>query len=144
MKKYLLVLILVAAGLLLFVLGGSAGIIYTQKGPQETKTVTVNSLSSGVISSIVAYGQITNISGRNITLNNSGSNLVIPIATDAQIYAFATPTGKTAATTAPVQQVVTFGDIKIWDKANVAVRLLPTGQLEGSSVIILPSAAQTK
>jgi len=135
-KKQLVFLIVI--GVLLFVLGGVLGVAYdTNKTPQQTKVKTVNSLSSKVVSSIVAYGQVVSIEGKNITLNNLGDNLVISIADNAKIYSLTIPSGAKA----PVQSIGEFGDIKQGDSVNVNLKLLTDGQLEGSSVVILPPTA---
>lgn len=127
--------ILIIAGIVLVLLGGVAGVIFQAKflSPQSK---SMNALSSKVISSIVAYGQVKNINGKNVTLSNLGDNLLISIADNAQVYSFTTPPGS-AKNTAPVQQTGKFDDLKVGDNVNVAVKLLPTGQLEGVSVIIL-------
>lgn len=144
MDKKTQIIILVVAGIFLFLLGGALGVIYSKIGPQAAKVEAGNNLSSGVISSISAFGQVKNISGRNLTLNNLGDDLVIPISDTAQIYAFVTPAAAQNSKTAPVpvQQLVKFEDIKMWDRVNVAVKLLPTGQLQGSAVIILPTQSK--
>jgi hypothetical protein len=134
--------ILIIAGVLLLLLGAGVGALLSRASLQQTKVNAVNSLASRVISSIVAYGQVKNINGRNITLSNLGDDLTITVADSAQIYSFVTPSttdkNKTA-TTAPVQQTVGFGNVKVGDNINMTIRLLPTGQLEGASVIILPA-----
>lgn len=139
-KKQLAILIIV--GVLVFLVGGGLGIISVQpKGFQKTKIEATNKLASRVISSIVAYGQIENIDGRNLTLSNFGDNLSILILDNAQVYSFTTPSVKNAT---PSQQTVKFENIKIGDKVNVAVKLLPNGQMQGSSVIILPLPTSNK
>ena len=139
-KKQLIILIIV--GVVLFLLGGAVGIIAIQGGAQQGKIKMANSLSSKVVSSIVAYGQVKSIDARNLTLANLGDSLTVPVASTAQIYAFITPatTGKSKTTSAPIQQTVSFQNIKVGDNVNVTIRLLATGQLEGSSVIILPAS----
>ncbi|MGD0576647.1 MAG: hypothetical protein ABSA74_01050 [Candidatus Staskawiczbacteria bacterium] len=139
-KSKLVILIIV--GVALFLIGGGLGIVSTQKGSQRTKIEATNSLSSKVVSSIIAYGQVKNIDGRNITLSNLDDNLTISIADNAQVYSFTTPVAGKNGGTAPVQQTVKFENIKIGDNVNVAIKLLPSGQLEGSSVIILPLPVQ--
>jgi hypothetical protein len=132
--------ILIVAGVLIFLIGGGLGIFLIQGSSGRAKVEMANNLSSKVISSIIAYGQVKNINGRNITLSNLGDNLSILIANDAQVYAFVVPTDAGENTTAsPVQQTVNFETIKIGDNVNVAVKILPNGQVQGTSVIILPN-----
>jgi hypothetical protein len=135
-KKQLVFLIVI--GVLLFVLGGALGVAYDMnKTPQQIKVKTVNSLSSKVVSSIVAYGRISHIDGRIITLNNFGEDLVVSIPDNAKIYSFTIPSG----TKTPVQQAATFGSVQLNQNVNVNLKLLPSGQFEGSSIIILPQSA---
>lgn len=135
--------ILIVAGILIFLVGVGLGItLQNSNKAQARKVQAVNNLVSKVVSSIVAYGQVENIDGRNITLSNLGDNLVISIADNAQVYSFTTPVAGKNGATAPVQQTVKFEDIKIGDNVNVAVKLSPSGQMQGSSVIILPMSAK--
>lgn len=134
-KKQLIILI--SAGVLIFLIAGALGFVLGMPhGPQKAKIETATNLSSKVISSMVAYGQVKNIDGRNITLNNLGDDLTISISNTAQVYSFSVPEGATA----PVQKTIKFEDIKVGDKINATIKTLPNGQLEGESVIILPVA----
>ena len=138
--------VLIIAGVLIFLVGGGLGIVFMQRGSQQIKIETASSLASKVVTSMVAYGKVENIDGKNITLSNLGDNLTISMADNAQVYSFTTPTttdknGKVTTGT-PIQQTVKFGDIKIGDNVNVAIKLLPNGQMQGSSVIILPAISK--
>ena len=108
MEKNKQLVILIIIGVFLFLLGGVIGIAYdSQTGPQQVKVKTVNSLTSKVVSSITAYGKITNINGKNLTLNNLGDNLVFLIADNAQIYSFTIPAvANKNNTIVPVQKLV--------------------------------------
>jgi hypothetical protein len=131
--------ILVSAAVVLFLVGFALGyLLHPQKAADKVKIQAATNLSSKVVSSVVAYGQVKSISGRNITLSNLGDSLTILVAADAPIYSFIVKDKATA----PVQQKVSFGSIKIGDSVNVAVKTLSSGQLEGSSVIILPVPAK--
>lgn len=127
--------ILIVSGVLLFAIGADLGIFFGGRlGPEKTKIKAANNLSSKVVSSMTAFGQVKNIDGRNITLSNLGDDLTISVAGNAQVFSFSTPAGASA----PVQKTIKFEDIKTGDKVNVTLKTLPTGQLEGLSVIILP------
>jgi hypothetical protein len=129
--------ILITSGIVIFLIGGISGIFLAGTvGPQKAKIETANNLSSKVVSSMVAYGQVKSISGKNITLSNLGDTLAIPIAGNAQLYSFST----VSSTGVPVQQTIKFEEIKIGDKVNIAVKLLPDGKIQGTSVIVLPIA----
>lgn len=131
-KKFLVILIAVAV--LFFIIGGALGFFYqAQKiASQPDNTVKINAvktLSSRVIPSITAYGAISNISGRNLTLTFGGESLTVKIKDDAQIFLPSTATAS--------QQTARFADIKKGDNASVNLKLLPDGQIEGDVVIIL-------
>lgn len=138
------IILLVVA--ILFVLIAGAGIVIFYQSqlavsPQsqvssaqvDKMSAVIQLLSSKTIPSIVAYGQVTKINGKNITLTNSGDSLNVKIRDDAQIYSF------TQSATAPVQQKAAFQDIKTGVNINISLKLLPDATLEGVSVIILPS-----
>ena len=144
-----LIILSVIAGVVIFVLGGGLGVFYqTQKGLLQTEKVqtkvqtmetVIKSLSSKVIPSIIAYGEVTNIEGRNITLSYGGESLTIKIKDDSQIFSFVkTASLKKGEPAVTSQQKVDFKTIKKGDNLNISVKLLPDGQLESQSVIILP------
>lgn len=126
-----LVVLLVVA-VLFFLIGGAVGMFFqAQKdGPQLTKAGAFDVLSSKVVASVVAYGKVTAISGRSLTLSFNGSEMVVPVAENAPIYAF--PQGSTT------QQKAAFADIKAGNNVNVNLRVSPNGAIEGQTVIVLP------
>lgn len=127
-KNQLVIFIVVA--IVLFLLGGILGFVLQKtSGTQPAKNQAVNSLSSKVVSSIMAYGKVTSITGRNITLTYLGDTLSIPIVSGASVFSFVKS----------VQQTVAFESIKIGDNLNVSINLLPTGQLEGYRIVVQPA-----
>ncbi len=145
-----LAFLLVIAGVIIFVLGGGAGVFYqTQQSqlgiigaPQNSAAETaLKSLSSKVIPSIVAFGEVSNISGKNITLKNAGESLTIKIDDNAQISSFNAAPAK--GTTAPTQAKAEFKDIKIGNTLSINLRLLSSGTLKGMSVVIVNSLPNT-
>lgn len=142
-KKNLTVLVIVA--ILFFVVGGGLGIAYQIKKdsltPKEKVQVeSANKLSSKVIPSITAFGEVSNITGKNITLTFGGDSLVIKIRDDAQIYLPATnSTDKNGKAVALPQRAAKFSDIKTGDSLSINLKLLPDGQIEGQMVIIINS-----
>ena len=133
------IITLIIVGVVLFVAGGVVGIFYQiqKDAPQALKAETTNSLASAVIPSIVAYGNVTRIEGRNITLSNSGDSLAVDVKDGAQVISFTNGAG---SATGPVQQVASFNDVKVGSTINISVKVLPDGQLRGETIIILPSA----
>jgi|GEM_PF-1459832 hypothetical protein len=135
-------------GILAFIAGASWGMLFqNQKSvalPQvqnQAMSETVKALSSNVVPSIAAYGIITNISGRNITLTAQHDSMTVPINQDAQIYSFvpdasAAPSAKNTSSS----RQIALSDIKKGDNASINIKVLGNGQLSGTSVIILPPA----
>ena len=91
--------------------------------------------SSKIVPSIVAYGTVTNISGRDIELSDGEDNLVVSMKDGAKISLVSAPTTGVAG-----QNNVDFSAIKIGDKLNISLIILADGRAEGSSVIIYPPA----
>jgi hypothetical protein len=124
---------LVAVAVLLIV-GLGVGVVYqAQKDmPQFNKMSAVfKTMTSKTIPSIVAYGQVANIQGRDVTLSFSGDNTTINIKPDATVYSFASKTN--------TRQQIAFSDIKKGDTINVSVKISPDGQLQGDMIIVLPA-----
>ena len=133
MNKAILV-VFVIIGIIIFAVGVTLGIFYQiqKDAPELLKAAALEKLSSAVVPSIVAYGQVTSISGSEITLSNAGDSLTIFIASDANVSSFSTNQGS------PLEQKVGFAEIKTGDYVNISVKLSSDGQMEGDVVIILP------
>lgn len=81
-----------------------------------------------------SVGDITEISGRTLTLNYEDDVLLIPIADDALIRnLFINEETKKGEA-----QEIDFEDIKIGDKVSILVGIKPDGRLEGTDVSIFP------
>src|SRR3989339_1252658 len=142
MDKKFSALIIVSAFAFL-VVGLGVGVVYQKQADasqveKSPKTKAINILSSKIIPSITAFGEVTKIDGKNITLSFGGDNLTVKINDDAQIYFPARDTkdenGKPI--TAP-QKIVKFSDIKIRDDASINVKLLTDVKMEGQLVVVL-------
>jgi len=135
------VIILITAVLVSLVLGAGLGIFYQMQkdSPKiqagEKMSETIKNLSSGMVPSIVAYGEVSAINGKNITLGYSGKSMQIEISKTAKIYS-AVPNTETKTTALPT---VKFSDIKIGDRLNITMTVSQEGQLQGQSVIIIGS-----
>lgn len=134
--------IVLITGLLCLVLGGGIGFLYKtlQISPQMKKTTAIiEALSSKTVLSTVAYGQVSNIEGKDITLSYNGDSIKISMTGNSPVYSFANDsTGK------PVQKKVDLKEIKIGDNLNITIKLLPDGQIQGQSVLILLSKPSSK
>ena len=140
-KNLIIALALLIVG---FILGGALGFMLQlpkdslQPGNNAAKMeAVVKSLSSNVVPSIVAFGEVSKIGGRNITLTYNEASITIAIKDDAQIYSFSSSGSQSGAAK---QTSALFKDIKNGDRVSVNLRVLPDGQLQGYSVIVLNSA----
>lgn len=139
--------IVIVVAVIFLVVGGAVGM--TLQSSKDATAVAgyaklqpaVEALSSKVVPSIIAYGQVTNIEGKNLTLSYSGQTLVVAVAQNANIYSFVAPAAGSKVTT-PTQRKATFAEIKKGDNLNISLKLSSDGKLEGQSVIILMSTAK--
>jgi len=143
MKKNILIVIAVIGGLILLVIGFSLGLSLGQKGAQETKVEKplTDLLESEVISSLntVASGEVTEISGQNLTLSKEGDTLTILIREDASINRLLPPEEETAGVPQPMMvKEIEFGEIKTGDRVDITCELKADGSLEGTDVTVSP------
>jgi len=131
-----------------FILGCGAGIFYQSKKDasqfdtlqsgniqsQNTQSV-IKDLSSKVVLSSTAYGQVSSINGRDITLTYEKDSLKIKVKDDVIIYA---PTKENFSGVGDQPQVQ-FENIKEGDNLNVSFKLLSNGTLEGQVITIIPN-----
>lgn len=118
-----------------FALGGGLGIFYqSQKGGggEGVSANILKNLNSKAVPSIIAYGQVTKIEGRNVTLSFNGDSVTVKVSDSASINSFVKDSA--GATT---QQKKDFSQIKNGDTLSINVKLLSDGNLQGESVIIL-------
>ena len=128
---------LIIGGIALLVIGGLAGfLIQAQKvAPQLEVGPKLTELSkSKIVPSIMAIGEVTNISDRTITLTSQEESLTIPIAKDAKITSFVFSAEEPSF--APQQKTINFEDIKVGNRANISLRILPDGEFEGVSIVV--------
>lgn len=148
-KNLIIVIVLIVVGLGLLAGGYFGGILYQQEKNKpeleklerlEKAEKTVKAVSSKVVASVVAFGEVTKISNKTITLTYGGESLEIRVKEDAQIYSFEALTPpKQGITAMPEQKKAEFSDIKVGSQVNAIIKILQDGQIEGLSVIIFPS-----
>jgi len=138
------VIVLIVLAIVVFVFGvGLGSTVSKPKTGTGQSSQIVKDLSSKVIPSVSAYGTITNLSGRNITLSYQGDSIMIPITADAKIFSFiTTPVTKTTTASQTIGKPITFSDLKIGNTASITIKILPSDNIEGNSVVVLP-AVQT-
>lgn len=138
-----LIIILVIGAFIIFILGGGTGIFYqTQKyAPQIEKLqileTTAKALSSPVVFDITALGKVTNIDGRNITLNRNNQELTIKIKEDAKITSAFKSAVPGENRFSVVEKPDTFENIKKGDGLRINIKVLENGKLEGDVVTII-------
>ena len=144
-NKVLITITLIIGGLALLIVGCFIGILFqTQKTAPQLKQA--EAISSKVISTIIAVGEVTNISERNVTLVSEKEKLTIFVRENARIISFVYPEveeGEEGILTGPVRERIEFKDIKVGDNLNVDLKILPDGGLETISVIVLSSFPET-
>ena len=145
-----LILILSIIGVIaVLAVGCLGGILFqTQKAtPQVEKSEKlIELMNSKMVPSVVAVGEVTAISGRNITLRahtNQDGSLTIPIeiTRDAELSSFIVTTEEDGSIIlgGPSREEIKFKDIKVGDNVNVSLKISSDGTFQGASVIVFPS-----
>jgi len=143
MSKRDLIILAVVGAILLLITGTVIGIKIQSKIASDSLTVskqmqdTIKVLNSKTTPSALAYGLITKIEGRNITISSGGDSSTIKIRDDASIIIPVTDSDDPNVNTT-VQKNVDFSYIKVGDTVNINLKVGSEGQLEGDAVIILP------
>jgi uncharacterized protein YpmB len=145
-KKTLIILAIIIVLILIIGLSFSYGYWFKGKEMPESKLAQLE--KSKVASSwlFTANGEITEISGRSLTLTEEEESLTIPIKESAKIVSLRVvePLAEPVEG-APVEteeKEIKFEDLKIGDRASILVEVKATGELEGSSIALfleLPS-----
>lgn len=135
MSKKLISVPCILMGLLALIVGIAAGFLI--KGQMDTPKIekadaVVKVMSSNLIPSLTVYGEVKEISGRNITLSYVGDTLTVPIKDDAKILAIQNDDPAGAA------KEVTLGDVKVGDFLNITLVVSREGIVEGTQVLIIP------
>ena len=154
MNKPVKIVLSIVIGLVILAVGVSLGFFYekTTQPPvnyqgADNMASIIKTLSSRTISVMSAYGQVTNIEGNNITLSYRGDSMTIGMAQDSGVYSSLDNNAQNKAATSTTEfstQKGTLSDIKKGDTVILKFIMLPTGQLEGSSITIFPQAPPTK
>lgn len=141
MKKNLVIFLIIIIEIAVLSLTFYAGVLLqSEKTASQSRleiTKLVEALNSKVFPSIVASGEVTNISGRTITITREGANLAIPISEGAEIASFG-PVFNTGENITPLKKKLDFADIKVGNSISIILKLSPGGELYGTSVSIFP------
>jgi len=125
----LVLILIVAAG----IIGGLSGALFQtyHYALQIQKAQTLDMLSSKAVESIMAFGEVTNVSGRTVTLAfGEGQNLKVYIKEAAKIFSRAMVDKKITA----VEKK--FEDIKNGVNLNMPITVSATGRLEAGAAVI--------
>jgi len=138
MKKTNLIIIAVIGGLILLGLGFSLGFSLGKKAMEGTKTPLAELLESKAITGLIttASGEVTEISGRNLTLSKEGDTLTISIREDAPIFQEVLGEEVEAAPRPVMREAIEFGEIKVGDEINISCELKADASLEGIEVTV--------
>jgi len=143
MKKETLIPVIIIGSLILLGLGFIFGYSFEKKAIEKLKAESplVDLSKSKVINSltIIASGEVKEISGRNLTLNAEGDDLTILIREDASINGLVASEEKVTDIPQPLaRKEIKFEEIKVGDKVNITCQLKTDGSLEGTETIVLP------
>ena len=146
-KETNIIILLVVAGLIISAVSVGVGIFYQskkdnseiQKTPVDVNNL-LKSLSSNIINAVSAYGGVTNIEGRDITLSYGGSSLTINVAENTAITEFA-PT--VPGSNQGIPKNLKFSDIKKGDNVNIALKIMPDGSLSAQTVLVFANTIDT-
>ncbi len=135
-------------GILIFVIGAGLGVLYKSQPTTTQDNVAVQNmpasiktLSSKVVSAISAYGKITKISDRSITLSNENDSATIEVASDAKIYSLSVTTPIKGKPPVSTSKPIDFTKVAVGDTVSVNLKVLSGGLLQAFSVIVLPAPA---
>jgi len=144
---------LAIGGIFIFILGGGLGIVYqkqqilpSSQQPLTQPTVQQNStlvriLSSTAVAPIVAYGSVTEINGKDITLNSGKSKLTISTNQNAKIY-LPVVQNNVGTKSPAVALLGKFEDIKVGDNLNITLKVSKDGTIGGEIISILSSVVK--
>lgn len=135
MKKSVLIILFLVLCVLLIAAGTGFGIFYQQQKDlisEKNSQGTLKSLSSKIIASIIAYGQVAKIDGRDITISYLGDSMKIFIEDGYKIYLI----GNSAEGQSEKKEIK-FEDIKIGNHLNITIKVMPDGQIIGQSILVL-------
>jgi hypothetical protein len=144
------IILSVVLAIVILAVGAGAGFFYArlQSGGTLQNPQGLSIMSSKAIATIITYGKITNITGRDITLSSSGTDITIHMADDATFISFlnSNPNQKNAPTGTIVggQQKLKLSDVKTGESASVNFRVLPSGQFVGNALILISSLPPAK
>ncbi|MBI4359068.1 MAG: hypothetical protein HY577_00545 [Candidatus Nealsonbacteria bacterium] len=137
-KTLILVVVVLGLGLALVSAAAYAGYFLGQKSVVGGSSIPPNVLPFKLLKAVngVAFGKITAISGRILTLEEGGETAQIVISEAATVGKFVPPEPDENL---PIKQSLKFDNLKIGDWAQVFVTIAQNKKMEGSDVTIMPA-----
>jgi len=147
-KKTALVISLVVAGIIFASGGFFCGVLSEKQrvAPDIAKISNLqrveNIVSSKVVSSIIARGKVSKISGKTITLTSNSESIDIFVRENTVFLSRFTPgaDGKLPKTTV-LEKPLGFSDIKIGSTLSATIIISPAGAAEAVSVAIFSAGS---
>lgn len=129
-------ILLIIAGIFVFVLGGGMGVYYQKQNVQIVSSSDLPKTLASKTISVHAGGTVTKIDKMNITLSSGKDQLIVPVNKNAKVSVFTSAQGS--------YQPDKFSDVKVGDILNIDLQLSSDGKLQGQSVYIFrPAPAPT-
>ena len=154
MSQRNVILVAVCIVVVIFLIGYALGTLknstpkasIASQNQSQVMPEAIKVLSSKVIPAIAAYGMITKIDGRNVTMTYQTDSIVVAFRTDAKIYSYTiNPAVKTPKGAAPayVTTLASFNDLKVGQNISANIKVDLNGQVEGFSAIFIPGSLTT-
>lgn len=138
MEKKTLILVVVVVGLVFVSAAAYSGYLLGQKGVAGGAGISSGVLPFKLLKAVngVAFGKITAIAGRTLTLEEGGETAQILINETATVGKFVPPEpGKNL----PIKQNLKLDDLKIGNWAQVFVTIAKDKKMEGTDVTVMPA-----
>jgi len=135
-KTLILVVVVLSLGLALISAAAYAGYLLGQKGAVGGSGISSNVLPFKLLKAVngIAFGKITAITGRTLTLEDGDETAQIIINETATVGKFVPPE---PGENLPIKQSLKFDNLKIGDWAQVFVTIAPDKKMEGTDVTIM-------
>jgi len=137
-KEINILILLIVVILVVFLIGGGLGILYQAKKDsakiQEAEKIfaEIKNLSSDIVASVSAFGKVSAINGRDITISYVGKMLTINVEEGVKITSFIPSKGGG-------QQNLKFSEIKLGDNLNIGFKINENGKLTAQTILVLSS-----
>jgi hypothetical protein len=145
MQKNIAIITAVVAGIIILFAGFYIGTLVSSPTAQKTATIiqkdtrlqaTIKALSSKLVVSSIAQGNVTKISGNTLTLSNGTDSADILISDNTSVFSIGAPVPGSTKPAIPTK--VNFLNIKVGDLLNVNIQVSASGDIQGTSITIIP------